>query len=115
VANLGGELRAADQVWLGLPPPVEPEPSAVPGEDGGGLNDEEVVAPTRPQAGQPDPEDPIPMGEPGSGDGTLKDQQLMAERKVLQATAAGSTNKARRKVQRPITKIIKGPRIRHGI
>jgi hypothetical protein len=66
------------------PPPVELEPSAVPGEDGGGLNDEEVVAPTRPQAGQPDPEDPIPMGEPGSGDGSLKDQQLMAELKVLQ-------------------------------
>jgi rhomboid protease GluP len=83
-ADLGVESRPAQPVPGGAPAPVELEALAVPAENGRGLNDEEIAAPTRPQARQPDPEDPIPTGEPGSGDGSLKDQQLVAKRKVLE-------------------------------
>ena len=83
LANRGVEPRAPDRVALGLPPPVELEALAVPGKDGGGLNDDEVRPPARPDPGQPDPEDPIPAREPGSADRALKDGQLMAQRHVF--------------------------------
>ena len=47
-AKLGVKLRAADQVWPGLPPPVEPEALAVPHENGGGLHEDEAGPLTRP-------------------------------------------------------------------
>ena len=50
VANLGVKLRAAYPVRGGPPAPVELEALAVPGEDGRGLNDDEIEAPIRPQA-----------------------------------------------------------------
>ena len=50
VAKLGVEPRAADRVRPGLPAPVELEALAVPGEDGGGLDDDETGAPARPEA-----------------------------------------------------------------
>jgi hypothetical protein len=50
VAHLGVELRAADPVRLGLPPPVEAEALAVPRQNGGGLHDDETGPQTRPQA-----------------------------------------------------------------
>jgi hypothetical protein len=65
-AKLGVEPRAADRVRPGLPPPVELEASAVPGEDGGGLHDDEAGASVGPDAGQPDPEDPVPSRQMGS-------------------------------------------------
>jgi hypothetical protein len=87
----------------------------VPGEDGGGLNDEEIEAPTRPRAGQPDPEDPIPMGEPGSGDGSLKDQQLVAERQVLQGDRRRLDEQGAKEGPETNHEDHRGPRIRHGI
>ena len=48
VAKLGVEPRAADRVGSGLPPPVELEALAVPGEDGGRLHDDEAGPPARP-------------------------------------------------------------------
>ena len=87
VAKLGVEPRAADRVRPGLPPPVELEASAVPGQNGGGLNDDEAGPPARPEAGQPDPEDPVPSREAWSAHGSLEDQELMAEREVLEGDA----------------------------
>jgi hypothetical protein len=56
----------------------------VPGEDGGGLNDDETGAPPRPQARQLDAEDPVPASEPGSGYGSLQNDQLVAQCQVLE-------------------------------
>jgi hypothetical protein len=84
VANLGGELRAADCPRPGPPPPVEPEALAVPGEDGGRLHDDEAGAPAGPHAGQPDPEDPVPPRQAWSAHRPLQNQELMAERHVLE-------------------------------
>ena len=84
VANLGGELRAADQVGPGLPPPVEPEALAVPRQNGGGLHDDETGPPAVPDPGQPDPEDPVPPRELWSAHRPLEDQELMTQRHVLQ-------------------------------
>ena len=50
VANFGVEFRTANPVRLGLPSPVELEALAVPGENRGGLNDDEAGPPTRPDA-----------------------------------------------------------------
>ena len=112
-ANLGVEPRAADRVGPGLPPPVELEALAVPGQDGRGLNDDETGPPARPQAGQPDPEDPVPTGEPGSGDRALKDPSWWRRARFSRAMAADPKSKARRNVQRPITKSMGHPGIRH--
>ncbi len=56
----------------------------MPGEDGGGLDNDEAGAPVGPEAGQPDPEDPVPSRQMGSDHGSLKDEELMAECEVLE-------------------------------
>jgi hypothetical protein len=60
VANLGVKLRATHPVRGGPLAPIELEALAMPGEDGGGLHDDETRAPSRPPAGEPGPEDPVP-------------------------------------------------------
>src|SRR6516164_4283130 len=84
VAKLGGELRAADRVRPGLPPPAELETSAVPREHRRRLDDDETGSPARPDPAQPDPEHPVPPREAGSATGALEDPELMAEREVLE-------------------------------
>ena len=86
LAEFGVERGAADPVRPGLPPPVELETLAVPGQDRGGLDDGQAGPPTGPEVGQPDPEpeDPVPSSEPWSGDGALKDRELMAQGHVLE-------------------------------
>ncbi len=84
LAEFGVERRAADPVRPGLPPPVELETLAVPGQDRGGLDDGQAGPPTGPDVGQPDPEDPVPSSEPWSGDGALQDRELMAQGHVLE-------------------------------
>ena len=56
----------------------------MPGEDGGGLHDDEAGAPVGPDAGQSDPEDPVPPRQMGSDHGSLEDEELMAECEVLE-------------------------------
>jgi hypothetical protein len=56
----------------------------MPGEDGGGLHDDEAGAPVGPEAGQPDPEDPVPSRQMGSDHGSLEDEELMTEGEVLE-------------------------------
>ena len=84
VAELGLELRTADRVRPGLPSPVELEALAVPGENRGGLNDDEARAPAGPHAGQPDPEDSIPPRQGRSANGPLENRELMAQCEVLE-------------------------------
>ena len=90
LAELGVERRTADQPGAGLPPLVELEALAVPGQDRGGLDDDEGRPPARPDPGQADPEDPVPAREPRSADRTLKHGQLMAQRHVFDGHCRGA-------------------------
>ena len=90
VAQLGVELRAADRVRPGLPSPVELEGLAVPGEDSGGLHDDETGPPARPDPREPDPEDSVPPRQAWSANGPLEDQELMAKREVLKRDGGGT-------------------------
>lgn len=82
----------------------------MPGEDGGGLDDDEAGAPVGPEAGQPNPEDPVPSRQMGSDHGSLEDEELMAEGEVLEAMVVDPRSQVRKKVPRPITTIIAVPR-----
>src|SRR5262249_55203251 len=90
LAQLGVELRAADPAPRGLPSPVELEALAVPGEDGGGLHDDETGPPARPDLREPDPEDSVPPRQAWSANRSLEDQELMAQREVLKRDGGGT-------------------------
>ena len=68
----------------------ELEALAVPGEDGGGLHDDETGPPARPDLREPDPEDSVPPRQAWSANGSLEDQELMAKREVLKRDGGGT-------------------------
>ena len=53
------------------PPPVEPEPAAMPGQDSLGFDDHEGASPARPQPQQPCPEDSVGRAQSGPSDGDV--------------------------------------------
>ena len=68
----------------------ELEALAVPGEDGGGLHDDETGPPARPDLREADPEDSVPPRQAWSANGSLEDQELMAKREVLKRDGGGT-------------------------
>jgi hypothetical protein len=67
-ANLFVDLRPAS-AWPRAPTPVEAEPSAMPADDGFGLDNEENFGPTGPATAEGNPKDPVQPVQ--SGPGTL--------------------------------------------
>src|SRR5262245_28054416 len=90
LANLGGELRAADPAPRGLPSPVELEALAVPGQDGRGLNDDETGAPARPDLREPNPEDSVSPRQAWSANGSQEGEELTTKPSILKTDGGGT-------------------------
>jgi hypothetical protein len=63
---------------------------AVPSDNRGGLDNEEVGPPVRPEPGEAHPEDAVLAEEPRARDRPLQDHQLMAQSKVLERNGGGA-------------------------
>jgi hypothetical protein len=115
VAQLGVERRATDAGGSGPPPPVELEALAVPGEDGGRLDDDKAGSPAGPDSGQPDPEDAVPPREAWSASGPLEDDELMTECEILEGDGSRTGEEGTQECPHTDDQYHQGfPGIKHG-
>jgi len=83
-SDLRGDRRAAGPAPPTLPGPDELEASALPPDDGLGLDDGDGLPPAAPQAGQQDPQHPIGGPQAWTRSGALEDGQLVPQGEVLE-------------------------------
>jgi hypothetical protein len=87
---------------LGLPTPVDAPALWVPADNRLWPDDEEVLAPGRPELPEPDPENAIRVPQTGSGVGSERDLELVAENQGSQGRrhAVTGSRQERREARR---------------